>query len=463
MDGEDAIRAAFEGAEEYTLTPRAEEAVEEVNRSFALVFVGGSAVVVQEALNEDGVTEPRFLKLDAFKTMMANRFAEVLNYKGERKWISWARLWLAARARRQYTGITFAPDGDMPDGYYNLWRGFSVEPVERPGAYRTFTHHLFHNVCGENAALYDWVFGWIAHVVQRPAERLGVSLVLRGKQGCGKTKVGEVFGSLFREHYRLADDPRYITGQFNAHMKSCLLLQADEGFWAGDKQAEGRLKGLVTSSRQFIELKGVDPIPVRNLVHLMITSNHDWVVPAGAEERRFAVLDVGDDHLQDHPYFARIDAEMDAGGREALLYDLMRFDLSSVNLRRIPATEALFEQKIATLSPEEAWWFDRLAKGTLHDDHEEWLAEVPKRALLASYIKAMDQVGVKRRSMETTLGMALKRRLCPGIVSGKVDQRFGMEGEERTERVNGYKVPPLDVCRAAFAERLGWEVPWNAL
>mgnify|MGYP000856866344 CR=1 FL=1 len=51
---------------------------------------------------------------------------------------------------------------------------------------------------------------------------------------------------------------RYLVGQFNAHLASCLFLQADEGFWAGDKQAEGRLKGLITSEYQMIELKGVD-------------------------------------------------------------------------------------------------------------------------------------------------------------------------------------------------------------
>ena len=54
-----------------------------------------------------------------------------------------------------------------------------------------------------------------------------------------------------------------MTGQFNAHMASCLLLQADEAVWAGDKAAEGRLKGLITSPIQQIEAKGVDPIRLR--------------------------------------------------------------------------------------------------------------------------------------------------------------------------------------------------------
>jgi hypothetical protein len=104
--------------------------------------------------------------------------------------------------------------------------------------------HLRNNVCQGSNKLYHWVSGWFAQIVQRPQQKIGTSLVLRGKQGVGKTKVGEVIGSLLGSHYVLAPEPRFITGRFNAHLIPCLLLHADEGFWAGDKQAEGKLKNL---------------------------------------------------------------------------------------------------------------------------------------------------------------------------------------------------------------------------
>src|SRR3954454_18375911 len=122
------------------------------------------------------------------------------------------------------------------------------------------------------------------------------ALVLRGGQGVGKTKVGQVFGSLLGDHYALVAESRYVTGQFNAHMMALILLHADEAFWAGDKTAEGNLKDLVTGDTHFIEFKGIDPIRVRNYVRLFVTGNHDWQIPAGFGERRFAVLDVGEAH-----------------------------------------------------------------------------------------------------------------------------------------------------------------------
>ena len=111
----------------------------------------------------------------------------------------------------------------------------------------------------------------------------------------------------FRGITFLVDDPRYVTGQFNAHMASCLLLQADEAVWAGDKAAEGRLKGLITAPMQQIEAKGIDPVRLDNYVRLLMTSNEEWVVPAGKDERRFAVLDVDPRCAQQHEYFAEMD------------------------------------------------------------------------------------------------------------------------------------------------------------
>ena len=131
-------------------------------------------------------------------------------------------------------------------------------------------------------------------------------------------------------------------------------------FWAGDHAAEGKLKDLITGEHHFIEYKGKEPIRVRNYVRLFVTGNPDWLVPAGIEERRFAALDMGEARMQDTEYFAAIDAEMDNGGREALLEHLLRFDLSTVNLREIPKTAALLEQKMSSLSPEQGWWLDTL-------------------------------------------------------------------------------------------------------
>ena len=54
--------------------------------------------------------------------------------------------------------------------------------------------------------------------------------------------------ALLGVHFKQVSDPRYVTGRFNPHMISLLLLHADEGFWAGDKKAEGKLKDWSTGT-----------------------------------------------------------------------------------------------------------------------------------------------------------------------------------------------------------------------
>ena len=203
-----------------------------------------------------------------------------------------------------------------------------------------------------------------------------------------------------------------MTGRFNSHMISLLMLHADEGFWAGDKKAEGKLKDLVTGNKHPIEFKGKEAFWINNYVRLLVTGNQDWQVPAGFEERRFAVLDMGDAHKQDHAYFAAIDAEMAAGGREALLYHLLyEVDCSKVNLRQIPHTMALLEQKLETASPEHGWWLDILRRGVLRDirDEQDMQNEASSEALYGDYVEHAKMQGVPRRAIETQLGIFLQK------------------------------------------------------
>ncbi|MBB4287621.1 primase-helicase family protein [Roseospira goensis] len=434
-------------------SPDGDGPLHEMNERFGLVKVGAENRVVEFTTGADGKPTIAFRTTRAFREEFGNQFIK----RGDTD-KALGDVWLRWWGRRTFQGITFAPQG-APDGWLNLWRGWSVEPG--PGTYTTFRDHLLTNVCDGDEGLYRWVFAWFAQMVQEPEKKPGTALVLRGGMGTGKTIVGEIVGSLFAHHYVLVDQPQHLVGHFNSHMESCLLLQADEGFWAGDKGAEGRLRGLITSGHQLVERKNVDPIRLPNLVRVLITSNHDWVVPAGRDERRFAVLDVADHAKQNVEYFGAIMDEMDnRGGRSALLRDLLAFDLSTVNLRAIPNTAALAEQKAASMPPIHRWWYDRLMDGVparaLDDYGEQWgwgpyAAPIPKAVLFDDYVRHSERMGDRRRSTETQLGLDL-RRLVPSLKDRRTKK------EEVRKRC--WELPTLDECRVHFAEIYGLDNPW---
>ena len=231
------------------------------------------------------------------------------------------------------------------------------------------------------------------------------------------------YGALFGQHYLQIANTRHLTGNFNAHLQDAIVLFADEAFWAGDKAGESVLKMLITEPVIPIERKGHDVVLVRNLLHLILASNHEWIVPAGIDERRFCVLDVDPGHQGDRAYFAALTEELAHGGRAALLDELLHHPLEGVDLRDVPQTAALRDQKILSLEPNERWLFDRLMTGRWLPTDDTWHTDVVKETLHADYISSLQRLGIDRRRTETELGMFLKRMLRDRIKTARTLDR----------------------------------------
>jgi hypothetical protein len=427
--------------------------IEEINRHHAFTMWGSKAVVAYV----DPIGPLQIRTVEAFKGWFANRRIQIADAAGTVRSVPLGQAWLVHPQRRQYEGVEFFPnpDGAKPKpNYLNLWRGFAVK-ASPEGKYGVLKDHILNNVCNGDAKLYEYVFGWFAHIVQKPRDKLGTALVLRGKMGTGKSKLGEVFGSLFPDHYIQIDSGRYLTGQFNGHQANCLLLQSDEAVWAGDKSAEGRLKGLITSEYQMVESKGLDPIKMPNFVRCIMTSNEGWVVPAGKDERRFCVLDVHPRCAQNHDYFSEMEDELNNGGRGRLLFDLQNFDLSKVNLRRIPRTKGLLDQKLRSLDSVETYWYGRLSDGTATSEASDWAGSISTDVLFDDYNRTSSQIGERRRVAKPQFGEGI---LKFGVVKRRptvIDENGKREREYR------YFLPSLKDARAKFEEILGQQINWK--
>lgn len=424
---------------------RGNTVVEELNKVYAIIQAGDRVRVLQE--RPDG--NFGLLAVNEFKVLLGNHMTA--DEGGRRRPV--ADVWLASPHRRQYTGIVFEPGKASAPGEYNLFKGWAVVP--RPGDCSLFLRHLKENICTGNAEHYSWVLGWFAHIVQKPAEKPGTALVLRGKQGTGKSITGAIVGHLLGRHYTSVATSERVIGRFNSHLAHCLLLQGDEAFWAGDKAGEGALKDLVTSSRQFIERKGIDAVELPNFVRLLITSNARWVVPAGPEERRFGVLDVAEDSMQDRRFFGALMRQMESGGYEALLHHLLAYDLSKVDVGRIPKTAALSEQKISSLPSELKWLLDLLMNGALPGD-VEGTGSVSCATLHQNYTQHAQRIGFSRRSSETELGQLL-RKFVPACKRRRVSFQQEAGG---TKRIPIYSLPSLRECRQTFSEVVGQGFDW---
>jgi hypothetical protein len=408
--------------------------VQRLNSKHAVVMIGGKCVIANEEFDPsfgyENITFSTQADLIARYANRSIRHGKVKTSEG--------RAWLNHPDRRQYDGIVFAP-GQEVSGYLNLDRGFAVTP--KPGSCSLFLNHIRNNLCRGDEELSDYLLAWMADSVQNRSRRPGVSVVLRGRQGTGKGIFCSQFGALFGRHFIQISQAGHLTGNFNSHLKDKLVVHADEAFWAGDKKGEGVLKAMITEDTIQIEMKGKDVVTFRNHIRLIISSNNDWVVPVGNEERRFFVLDVGDARMQDREYFASIISEMENGGREALLSYLLDYDLYGIDVGRPPRTSALMDQKAHSSSSVQGWWYERLMEGHLTSEVKKWDAEISTDTLYEDYRDFNQKMGVKRPSAPSAFGKSL-RALIPTLERSRPSKGKG--------RSYVYRIPPLETCRRQF-------------
>jgi hypothetical protein len=452
------------------ITSAKEEAIEPwlrtLNDKFIIIGNYGGKCLVCEEQNDPVLNRTKLTKMsfDNFRNRYMHRKVQVgLDGNGNPKYEKVGHWWLNHPNRRQYEMITFAPGKDATDaerGSYNLWKGFAC--ANKPGDCSLFWDHVENNVCAGNEALFKYLTGWMAWTVQNPAQAGQVAVVLRGGRGVGKSFFAKQFGELWGRHFMQVSNSSHLTGNFNSHLRDVIVLFADEAFYAGDKKHTSILKTLITEDTLTIEAKGVDAEVSPNYIHLIMASNDMHVIPAGGDERRFLVLDVERHNQQDGAYFQAVHDQMVAGGREALLHTLMTYDLKEhgFNVRDVPDTDALKEQKSLSLTFEESWWLEKLQDGRLMPDDDGWEVQMMKETLVNDFVSTADQFRVmSNRGNATRLGHFMHKH-CPGLTVFQATTelpRVTKDGFETVvrKRRRFYKMPTLQECRDRWEDLYG--------
>lgn len=442
---------------EHALGKDAPSWVKRLNKKFGISIVSGKTVVLHFKANG---------RVDYGSVNDLHTFHENDRVQKDDTTVPVTKVWMQSKYRRTYPeGIIFAPNREV-EGAYNHWQGFSVEPAEgrNPArGCRLFLKHLLEVVCDGNEEYYKYHLGWLAHMIQKPEEKPGVAVVYKGKKRIGKDTVFEYMGELFKNHYVTVANQDQMLGKFNQHQEKVLLLHMQEGFWAGNKQAEGMLKYLITSTSVMIEPKGVNAFPIPSVLRLFISSNERWVIPATEDEGRFFVLNVSEKRRNDHAYFAALREEMKGEGPSHLLAYLQQYDLTGFQVRKVPDTEALAEQKEMGLKNVERWWRDTLYRGHIDGiqnrengvDNAVWSVRgvrIDKQEFRDNYSVWMRPRRFDGEEVsEVEFGLRMKR-LCPSAVGKQV--RGG------GKRYMVYELPSLPQCRAEFEDYIGSAIAW---
>ena len=345
--------------------PETLKKLHEMNSKYAACLLSGKFRISKEVYNAArGFHTVDFIEINSFKNFFANRHCMIHTAKGGMQKAKLVEVWMNWEGRRSYESVMFDPAGETGYETFNLFRGFAVQPQK--GSWEKMKAHIYNVLCSGNDEHYWYLLAWMARIIQDPGgTRPGVAVVLRGGKGVGKGMFANAFGKIFGESYVPVSTAKGLTGDFNAHLAKALLVFADEAVWAGDKQAEGRLKALITEPTLDFEPKGIDKMTMKSHINLIMASNEDWVIPATEDERRFFVLDLQRHDFMTHEYFEAISEEMENGGYEAMMQELSELDYSKIRLRQAPKTEGLVRQVEESLKPAMEFWRKVLERGYL--------------------------------------------------------------------------------------------------
>lgn len=137
-----------------------------------------------------------------------------------------------------------------------------------------------------------YLLDYIAHLLQRPAEKPHAAIILVGKPKAGKSSIIEVIKHLIGKH--LSKELNPFTN-FNANQAASLFMYKDEFFInVNDRKSYSTLKNIITAPDIAIERKGLDTFETRSYHRYIFSTNLERSIVLDPFERRLTILRLND-------------------------------------------------------------------------------------------------------------------------------------------------------------------------
>jgi hypothetical protein len=196
-----------------------------------------------------------------------------------------------------------------PENVYNLWRPFAMELLKTPYekdivGLEIMLKHIY-ILCNNEKASYDYLIGWIAMMIQHPEVKT-TCVTLISLEGAGKGTLMESFSNMMGASKVLEtkDPSRDVWGQFNGAMTDAFLVNLNEMEMTDTKQAEGKIKALITDSQMTINLKGVNQFQIESCHHFIVTTNKEnGGMTTKKDDRRKLIIRSSDELIGNKKYF----------------------------------------------------------------------------------------------------------------------------------------------------------------
>ena len=164
--------------------------IEAMNANHAIVRIGGKARVLREMRRGGRVVAFELEDQTAHALVNANNSVIFTDESGKESEVKVAAAWMKSHNRRTFDRLIFDPREKSPQNLYNAWRGFAIKPDAAAGSCDLFLEYVREIIANGDEAIFNWIIGYVAHMIQKPGHRPKTAVVFRGDEGVGKSTFG---------------------------------------------------------------------------------------------------------------------------------------------------------------------------------------------------------------------------------------------------------------------------------
>ena len=207
-----------------------------------------------------------------------------------------------------------------------------------------------------NLEMQMYLVKWFAHILQKPFENPGTSIILTGDQGCGKDTLGDfisefVIGRQYSHNYTSTDQ---FWDKHDCERMGKLFVKIEEASGFVNRQHIGQMKALVTSHNITVNPKGQRAITSGNYNRFFMTTNEGTPVKMEEGNRRFIITPCSSEKIGDFAFWTKVRKTLfnEEGGATIGKW-LSEIDLTDFDPKMIPVTAYANTIAETEMSPED--------------------------------------------------------------------------------------------------------------
>ena len=222
------------------------------------------------------------------------------------------KLWLNDDAKRTYYEIDQKPSDDpkvySPPVVFAHERVVGTENNE----VLTFFRELVELAAGGDHDMEVYILYWFAHILQKPFENPGTSIILTGKQGCGKDTLGDFFSEwiMGRNYSHNYTSTEQFWDRHDCERMGKFFIKIEEASGFLNRQHIGQMKAIITSHTLTVNPKGIKALTTSNYNRIFMTTNEGSPVKLEEGNRRFVVSACSPRRVGDHAYWKALRAAL---------------------------------------------------------------------------------------------------------------------------------------------------------